>query len=418
MNSRAETQRRREGNEKEGNKNRGDSCPLPSPVPLHLRASAPPREISPVLILSLSVFFGLLLSGCWQAPAFRLNTEGRDPAGIDAARAGAVRDALAELFGTPDEPKLPPRTGLRIERLRAAAGAVAADADGNQRGLFRRHCVACHGISGDGAGPSAAVLVPYSRDFRSGLFKYTSTADGANPARNDLQRTLRRGIPGTAMPSFHALPDEEIDALVEYVEYLGIRGQTESYLVAQVLDEDEPLPLDLDTVRDEGVQPASDAWPAAEARVVAPPHGPRHDTPEQWAASIARGRELFTRRDSRCVQCHGPEGRGDGPQSGELYDDWNKRKLGATAEETQRLVGRFRLPLQALRPRNFTEGIFRGGDRPIDLYWRIAVGIKGTPMPAFGPSSGSRGVLSPEEIWHVVDYVRSLSKGKPAARHD
>jgi mono/diheme cytochrome c family protein len=368
-----------------------------------------------------SVLFScLLLTGCWQAPAFRLNVEGREPAGIDAVRAGAVSDALAELFGTPDEPKLPPRTGLRIERLRAAAGAVAADADGKQGGLFRRHCVACHGISGDGAGPSAAVLVPYPRDFRDGLFKYTSTADGAHPARADLERTLRRGIPGTAMPSFPALPDEEIDALIEYVEYMAVRGQTESYLVAQVLDEDEPLPLDLDAVRAEGVQPASEAWRAAEARVVTPPppRAPPHDTPQQWAASIARGRELFTRRDSRCAQCHGPEGRGDGPQAGQLYDEWNKRKLGATAEETQRLAGRFRLPLQPLRPRNFTEGIFRGGDRPIDLYWRIAVGIKGTPMPAFGPSSGSRGVLAPEEIWHVADYLGALSKGKAAARHE
>ncbi len=106
---------------------------------------------------------------------------------------------------------------------------------------------------------------------------------------------------------------------------------------------------------------------------------------------------------------HGREGRGDGPRAGELYDDWNKRKLGVPTAD---LARRYRLPLQGLRPRNFTEGIFRGGDRGVDLYWRIAIGIKGTPMPAFGPSPAGPGVLSPAEIWDVVRYVGSLSGGR------
>ena len=199
----------------------------------------------------------LLLAGCGQPPAFRPNSEGRDPAAIDGTRAAAIRDAMAELFGTPDGPKIPPGTGLRIDLLRTAAGPTASDAEGKRRGLFRRHCVTCHGLSGDGAGPSAAVLVPYPRDYRDGLFKYTSTAGGAKPARADLERTLRRGIAGTAMPSFNTLAAAEIDALVEYVEYLSIRGQTELYLAGQVLDDEEPLPLDLNLVAEEapGRQP-------------------------------------------------------------------------------------------------------------------------------------------------------------------
>ena len=74
------------------------------------------------------------------------------------------------------------------------------------------------------------------------------------------------------------------------------------------------------------------------------------------------------------------------------------------------LTARFQLPLQSLPARNLTEGVFHGGDRPIDLYRRISVGIKGTPMPAAGPAPGRKGELSPEDIWHVVNYVRSLSK--------
>jgi mono/diheme cytochrome c family protein len=74
------------------------------------------------------------------------------------------------------------------------------------------------------------------------------------------------------------------------------------------------------------------------------------------------------------------------------------------------LARRFRLPIELLRPRNFTLGKFHGGDRPIDQYWRICVGIKGTPMPPAGPAPGSQGVLKAEQIWDVVHYVRSLGR--------
>jgi len=59
-----------------------------------------------------------------------------------------------------------------------------------------------------------------------------------------------------------------------------------------------------------------------------------------------------------------------------------------------------------IRPRNLRAGIFRGGRRPIDLYWRIKNGIAGTPMPA------ASGQLSDDDLWHVVDYVRSLQYDK------
>ncbi len=343
-------------------------------------------------------------------PTFRLNLEGRDPASITPAQAAGVREALEELFGTPNQPRIPAEAGLRIDLLQAAAGPVSSDAEGNQFGLYRRHCVACHGISGDGAGPSAAVLSPYPRDFRDGVFKYTSTRGGAKPVRENLARTLRNGIPGTAMPSQAKLPQAEIESLIEYVQYLSIRGQTELYLIAEAVDEDASRPLDLQAARAEGVAPAADSWRAAKKFKVLPPAPPPTATSEERAALLARGREAFARKASRCVDCHGPEGRGDGPQAGALYDDWNKRKLPATPAETRLLAGRFLLPIQSLRPRNFRKGIFHGGDRDIDLYLRIDLGIKGTPMPAFGPTPDSPGLLGPEDIGSLVYYIRSLSK--------
>ncbi len=248
-----------------------------------------------------SNFFALAFSllslvGCsWSPPAeFGLNTEGRDPQSISKSQRESIGQTLEKLFGTPDRPEAPDGVGLDQGLLAIAAGPVGSDENDNPRGLFRKHCVACHGVSGDGAGPSAAALMPYPRDYRQGLFKYTSTAGGGKPVREDLLRTLRSGIPGTAMPSFGKLPERQIESLVEYVKYLSIRGETELYLVAQVVDEDETLdPAKASDLVEEAVTPIAKSWDAADSlRVTAPPP-PATDTPELLAASLAAGKAIF-----------------------------------------------------------------------------------------------------------------------------
>ena len=132
----------------------------------------------------LLLFLAAVVCGCSASkPAeFRLNTEGRDAAAISQHQREAIQETLATLFGTPDVPIVPDRVNLRLNLSKAAAGTIGGDAEGNQWGLFRRHCAGCHGISGDGAGPAAAVLDPYPRDIRNGVFKYTSTAGGGKTA--------------------------------------------------------------------------------------------------------------------------------------------------------------------------------------------------------------------------------------------
>ena len=57
--------------------------------------------------------------------------------------------------------------------------------------LYRMHCLHCHGVSGAGDGPTAPFLYPRPRDYRKGLFKFTSTPDRreADPRRTSARRS-------------------------------------------------------------------------------------------------------------------------------------------------------------------------------------------------------------------------------------
>jgi hypothetical protein len=56
-----------------------------------------------------------------------------------------------------------------------------------------------------------------------------------------------------------------------------------------------------------------------------------------------------------------------------------------------------------LRPANLNRGIYKGGRRPIDLFWRIAKGINGAQMPAHYPSP-----LNEAKVWDLVNFVLAL----------
>ena len=55
-----------------------------------------------------------------------------------------------------------------------------------------------------------------------------------------------------------------------------------------------------------------------------------------------------------------------------------------------------------LRPANLQRGIYKGGRRPLDLYWRIAKGINGAQMPAHYPT------INEQKIWDLVNFVLAL----------
>ena len=404
--------------------------------------TASPSTLSTRIVYRLSVL-GLLLcaGGCGGRDGpFRLNRvylekqESASQFDLTQEQEQGIADVLSFLFGTPDQPCLPELDDvditdiLSIDQLRVASGPVSSDQQGNPRGLYREHCAHCHGISGEGAGPMAVFLDPYPRDFRRGIFKFKSTAGPLTPpTHEDLLKFVRSGNPGTAMPSFRLLDDDDLESLVHYVRYLSIRGEVERALIFESIDtledeydslvemllqEEDPDEFEeqMDFVRSI-VSYVVQRWIDAPSKLtqVTP-------KPEEWdlAESIRKGGELYAGNVANCGKCHGETGLGDGQT--EDYDDWTKEivdPLNPDAANKYMALGA--LWPRNIRPRNLRRGIFRGGGRPADLYIRIHNGIAGTPMPAapLKPEEAASDDLrmGSEDIWHLVDYVLSLSAG-------
>jgi len=291
-----------------------------------------------------------------------------------------------------------------------------------QKGLYRQHCAHCHGTTGDGAGPTAAFLTPYPRDYRQGVYKFKATQRAARPMTADLHRVLIDGINDTAMPSFALLPPDEVDALVEYVRYLSIRGEVESYLKGAWLEDRKVMKPSRTELVKTALQPVVDEWVAAETAVIAP--GEAYSPDADQKAWLKAGADLFAGDKAKCFSCHGTQALGDGRKVSEpVYDIWNKDKAktatdlaaadakGDAAEATRlaNILSSYSLPVQAQKPRNLRLGKYRFGRRPIDLYRRIYAGVNGTEMPGGGPPTpGAKATLSDKEIWQLVDYVLSL----------
>jgi mono/diheme cytochrome c family protein len=360
-----------------------------------------------------------------------------------------VREILDELFGTPDQPKWPEflvaseELGdlVSVERLTRAAGPISSDEEGTHFGLYRKHCIACHGTSGDGLGATSRLLNPYPRDFRLGKFKTKSTPIGIKPTREDLQRVLLVGIPGTSMAAFDLLEEEDIDALIDYVIYLSTRGEVERALLTEAayqldydagerllqpeLAQSEPEAYkEQQQLIESFVVRVARNWSSAAQQVpevTGPPAGfpivgaiDSQDSAAvaRLASSVEHGRELFQGGVASCAKCHGLTAMGDGMTQD--FDDWTKDwSVAAGLDPNDKESLRPMLELGALKPttihpRNLRSGVYRGGGRPIDLYYRIVHGIEGTPMPAVPLKPENELGLSETDVWDLVNYLLNL----------
>jgi len=165
------------------------------------------------------------------------------------------------------------------------------------------------------------------------------------PTDQDIFRIITNGMPGTSMPGWAGLPERERWNLVAYVKTFAGDKLKEAPKKAE-------LPKDVSAS----------------------------------AASLARGKEMYEAIE--CHKCHGTEGRADGPSRAELKDDWG----------------------HPVKPANLSKPwTFRGGRERTEVATRMAVGVLGTPMPAFLDA-----VEKPEDIWHVTNYVLSLGPAAPS----
>jgi DMSO reductase family type II enzyme heme b subunit len=209
--------------------------------------------------------------------------------------------------------------------------------------IYMERCSFCHGLDGDGNGPVADYLHPRPRDFTIAAYKFRTTQSGEVPLDEDLFRTLTKGIQGTAMQSFEGiLSEEERWQVIYYIKTFG----------GDLFEE--------------------------------PPEGAEIG-PEK-TSSVEKGKKVYQK--AKCWECHGQQGRGDGPSAPTLKDDWD-------------------LPIRSL---NLTQGWrYKGGNTVKDIFTRFTTGLDGSPMPSYIDT------LSEEERWSLAAYVRSLIR-EPRAR--
>lgn len=236
--------------------------------------------------------------------------------------------------------------------------AAAAEQDGARlargKAVYDQQCAACHGLSGQGDGPASVWLYPRPRNFGAGLFKIKSTSGQALPTDDDLLSSITRGLPGSSMPSFSYLSEQERKDVAEYMKELTFYVDASGKRVNRFRE-------------------------AAAGGILRPVNVPPE--PPAGVQELTLGREVYTRM--QCNLCHGETGAGDGPQVPTLKDASG-------------------LPI---RPRDFNTGLFRGGHTGRDLYLRINNGMAGTPMVPYDDAQ-----LKPEERWALVHYIQSLRR--------
>ena len=231
---------------------------------------------------------------------------------------------------------------------------------------FENKCSGCHGKYGNGrTTPDTTVstnfnvayhfLNPQPRDLTTAAFKSRTTPSGSLPTDEDIFRTITRGVRrGQIMPAWgnaadgHILPEQDRWDLVDYVKTLSPRFKSEPV----------PEPIQIPT----------------------PPYPSVKEVP---AAMIQEGRMVY--RTLQCWSCHGNAGKGDGPSSNELVDDW----------ETP------------IHPFDFTSGAFKFGDSPADVFRTFNTGLNGTPMPSFYDT-----ILYPREAFPDLNAWKTQVNGK------
>jgi mono/diheme cytochrome c family protein len=231
----------------------------------------------------------------------------------------------------------------------SVCGASAVASDTGKR-VYEERCMLCHGDKGDGQGlvgngimrreeRSGRILTVYARDFTKGVFRFRSTSSGCMPIDNDLLSIIDKGIPISFMPAFKEIPPSEKNAVKNYIKTFSARWK-----------EEEPC---------KPIAVKKPGYVGSES-------------------SIEKGKKLYDRM--KCWECHGQDGKGKGPKSDTLKDDWGK----------------------LVPPFNFVTGQLKRGSTPENVYITFTTGLDGTAMPSYEDS------LKEDDRWHLVSYTLKL----------
>lgn len=212
------------------------------------------------------------------------------------------------------------------------------------RYVFERNCIICHGPRGDGKGEFSATLVPKPRSFREGMFKFRTTPQGKLPTDDDLHRTIRGGLSGTAMGMFTQLSDEEVKAVITYVKsFSRLWRKPENY--------------------------------APPVKLPPPPEWFRDSAERQTHATA--GAKLFA---VNCATCHGDKADGNGSAAIALKDIWG----------------------HPAAPSDLRQPHLRCGDASADIFRVLTTGLNGTAMVSFDQT------LTEAQRWDIIAYITSI----------
>lgn len=220
--------------------------------------------------------------------------------------------------------------------------------------LFAASCAACHGDGGKGDGPNAALLDPRPRDFTTQALRYGATGGTREQVLGAVERTIRRGLPHSAMPGFGAVMSPvEIASLADLVLARG--GDHNRVAVV-----------------------------GSELKIPEPP--------EFTPGLIGRGREVYLA--NICASCHGTMGQANGAGAPGLTDmDGNP-----------------------ILPADLSSPLHKSGTTDQDIYRTILMGVPGTPMAAYKPMvARSRPDAPPDDrdAWALVALIDSFSPPSP-----
>lgn len=225
--------------------------------------------------------------------------------------------------------------------------------------LFAGQCVACHGAEGKGDGPAAAALVPKPRNF--------TAAEGWKNGRkaSDIYKTLKEGIPGSAMSSFATLPSDDRWALSHYVVSL------EPSKPGEVTPEDlKKIGINPQGGGAEAVAPTIPVELAMDRMAVQPETIPTRTR----AAGQGLGAHLYA---EKCASCHGMSGEGGIPSN----------VMGVN-------------PVALVMARPFTAQMETL--RSPEAFRKVVInGVQGNIMPGYGQFTDS-------ELTELYQYVQSL----------